>query len=126
MKSVYEQKVPEEDTSAKEYFFSFVLMINLHLLERKFTETFFGELLLKWIIKLHKLGLMLSLTQNGLLKDSLPLALIFCEIGSRKKIITSFSINQLEPYEHLFEAVSDIYDEEFLQLGLEMLRRQKG
>jgi hypothetical protein len=125
VKLVYELKALSGDEELGEYFYSFLLMMNLHLFEKRFVDNMFGELLLKWIIKKKRLGMMLSLTQNGLLKDSLPLSIIFCEIGSRKKIINSFSINQLEPFESLFLEVEDLYDEEFLQLGIEMMRRQK-
>ena len=120
------QETVDVNESYGEYFFSLLVLIYAVSVELKNMNETVSLLFIRWSLRLNKINLLLSWVQNAFLKDSLLLAFVLCEIGSRKKLALSVSLPVLEPFENILELAQNYTQDEFLQVGLEMLRRSKG
>lgn len=105
----------------------------LHILTALFLELMAAEsqidaltnVLVKWMLRMNQSNLLRQFYLSGFLKESVLLAIVFCESGSNKRIHHTLGIAELEKDEALLNEVTNEGRRESLQIGIEFLRRVK-
>lgn len=76
-------------------------------------------------IELDNFEFLYSLYQTGVVPESLPIAILFCELGSCKKTYFDIDIADLEDYSSALKAIVPLSNSRYFQFGLETLRKCK-
>lgn len=116
------------DEKMDAHFFEVISLFYYMIQAKKIeSELGFEDLFVCWCIKLGKWPLLLQLSQSGILGESLSLCLLFCELGSRESLMTELR-NQFELVSKLqtnyLIDIPNLANKEFLQIGLQYLKKQ--
>ena len=85
----------------------------------------YHQLFLLYNIKTLNYDFLFYLQQYGILEDSVLLGLLFCEIGSRKKIFPDLHIEALTDFDEILLSAEEQDNPKFFQIGIEIIRKCK-
>lgn len=111
------------------YFFEVLSLLFYMLKDRGLDSEFNTEdVFLQWCIKFEKWSLILQLSQGAIFSENFSLSLLFCELGSKTKLLDQlkeeFSIVQ-NLKKGFLSNIPNLGKREFLQMGLQYLKKQK-
>ena len=107
---------------------AYLHILNVLFLELTTAECSIDQLtinLVKWQLKMGQINQLQQLFQYGFLKESIVLAIIFCELGSSKRIYHTLNLPEIDKEEWIVTEAEPENRRECLQIGLEFLRRVK-
>ena len=110
------------------YFFNVLKLFYFSIKEKGLdSEIDFEDIFIKLCIKMEKWSLLLQLSQGGILNENMSLCLLFCELGSKNRLIDRLKI-QFELIGNLnqqfLDNIPNLENKEFLQIGLQYLKKQ--
>lgn len=110
----------------QELYFSLLTSVFLDLANREFYLEKVTNHFIKWLLKLDKIHHLQLFYLNGFLNDSVFMAVLFCELGSAKRITHTLKCDILDPYEPIFDEIKSTGKKDCFQIGLEYLRKVKN
>lgn len=110
----------------QEYYVSFLTVFFLELSSNDCPLDAVSMHLIQWLLRLRRSNQLQLFYQNGFLQDSLLLAVVFCELGSHKRIFHTLNLPMLEKYDSVLAEIAEFGKKECLQIGVEFLKKIKG
>jgi hypothetical protein len=120
--------IEESKNEMDKYFFDFLTLLYFTIKQKGLeTEINLEDSFIVWAIKMKKWSLLLQLSQGGVFTENMSLCLLFCELGSKKKYIDQLK-NKFEMIkilkENFLQNAPNLGNKEFLQIGLQYLKKQ--